>query len=139
MVKRKKPTEVARLAAGEIELVAALWRSGPVTISEAHAALGKPIGYTTVQTRLNRLVAKGVVEKTAARPAKYRAVIEPADVNRSDLDTLVGQVNEGSVVPLVAHLVRDRKVSPAELRELKQLIEQAERQNRKDPLAGDDA
>ena len=38
-----------------------LWREGAVSLSQAHRALGLPIGYTTVQTRLNRLVKKGIV------------------------------------------------------------------------------
>jgi hypothetical protein len=39
-------------------------------------------------------------------------------------------VNAGRVVPLVAHLVRDRELSAAEITELKQLIEEAERHSR---------
>lgn len=54
-----KKTKTACLAAGEMEMMQMLWREGGVTISEARRALDRPIGYTTVQTRLNRLVAKG--------------------------------------------------------------------------------
>jgi hypothetical protein len=43
------------------------------------------------------------------------------------------RVSEGSVVPLVAHLVRDRTLSAAEIAELKLLIAEAERQGRKSP------
>ena len=42
---------------------------------EAHQALGRPIGYTTMQTRLNRLVVKGVVTRLEERPARYAAVL----------------------------------------------------------------
>ncbi len=54
-----KNRKLPRLSAGEMEIVQMLWRAGAVTLSEAHAALERPIGYTTVQTRLNRLVEKG--------------------------------------------------------------------------------
>jgi len=68
-VVRKK---ISRLGVGELEVLEMLWRDGPVNLSEAHVALGQAIGYTTVQTRLNRLVKKGVVKKSTERPARFR-------------------------------------------------------------------
>ena len=120
--------KVPRLQAGELEILEMLWRQGALSLSEAHTALGQPIGYTTVQTRLNRLVKKGLVERSAERPARYQAVITRDQVGRQDIETLLEHVSEGSVVPLVAHLVRDRRLTPTELAELKQLIAQAEEQ-----------
>jgi predicted transcriptional regulator len=107
-----------------------LWRAGSVTILEAQQALGQPIGYTTVQTRLNRLVAKGFVQKSAARPAKYSATLTPDEVRERDLDVLVDRVSEGRVTPLVAHLLDRNDLSVAELKELKQLIQEAEQRAR---------
>src|SRR5262245_32167386 len=120
-----------RLTSGELEILAALWRTGPATISEVHAALGQPIGYTTVQTRLNRLVTKVVVTKSDERPAHYRAAFGPEEVSRRDLEVLVRRVNSGQVVPLVAYLVRDRTLTRDEINDLRQLIDEAELQARK--------
>jgi predicted transcriptional regulator len=104
-----------------------LWQAGPVTILEAQQALGLPIGYTTVQTRLNRLVKKGVAARTKRRPAKYSAALSPDEVRESDLDLLVEQVSEGRVAPLVAQLLQRQALSREELTELKELIAAAER------------
>jgi BlaI family transcriptional regulator, penicillinase repressor len=120
--KRKLP----RLSAGEMEIVQMLWRAGPASLSAAHAALERPIGYTTVQTRLNRLVEKGVVSRTTDRPALYAAVIAPEEVSARHIDLLLERVSDGSVVPLVAHLGRDRALSADEIAELKELIAVAE-------------
>jgi predicted transcriptional regulator len=112
-----------------------LWRDGPVTISEAQAGLGRTIGYTTVQTRLNRLVDKGVVTRTADRPARYRAAVSAADVSAGHLNLLLERVSGGSIVPLVAHLMKGRKLSPEEIVALRKLIaesEQASRPRRKE-------
>ena len=125
--RRKTP----RLSAGEMEILQMLWREGSVSLSAAQAALGREIGYTTMQTRLNRLVEKGVVTRTAERPAQYAAAVKPEDVSARHLDLLMERVSEGSVVPLVAHLVRDRALSAGEIAELKLLIAEAERQGRK--------
>jgi predicted transcriptional regulator len=119
-----------RLGAGELEILEMLWRRQPVSISQAHEALGRRIGYTTVQTRLNRLVEKKLARKTGSHPALYRAAINPEEVSRQDLDLLVDRVTSGRVAPLVAHLVKDRRLSAEEIQELKQLIEEVERQNR---------
>ena len=127
MTKRK----MARLSAGEMEMLQVLWRQGPATLSEAQAGLGRAIGYTTVQTRLNRLTVKGAVTRTADRPARYAAAIAPEEVSARHLDLLLERVSDGSVVPLVAHLVRDRRLSADEIAELKQLIADAERQGKK--------
>jgi predicted transcriptional regulator len=108
-----------------------LWRDGAVSLSEAQSGLGREIGYTTVQTRLNRLVDKGLVRRSPDRPARYQAAVEPEAVSAGHLDLLLERVSEGSVVPLVAHLVRDRRLSPQEIAELKRLIAEAERAGRK--------
>lgn len=127
------PDPTPRLAAGEMELLSVLWRTGPVTISEAHKAFDQPIGYTTMQTRLNRLVKKGVVRRDDARPSKYHAVTKPDDVGRADLNMLVEHVSDGRVAPLVAHLVRDRKLTQSEFDELRDLLADAEKQLKKTP------
>ncbi len=57
-----------------MEIVQMLWAAGAATLSEAHAALKRPIGYTTVQTRLNRLVKSG---SSRARPTGPRAMRPP--------------------------------------------------------------
>ena len=120
-----------RLAAGELEILEMLWRMENVSISQAHEALGRRVGYTTVQTRLNRLVEKRLVRKSGAHPAIYRAAIQPEEVSRQDLDTLIDRVTAGRVVPLVAHLVKDRDLTAEEIQELRRLIDEVERQNRR--------
>src|SRR5437660_9303099 len=90
-----------RLTRGELQILQMLWREERVTIAGAHQALAEPIGYSTVQTRLNRLVGKGLVRKTKDTPTRYEAAIQPEDVVESELRTLVQEVS-GGVVPLVA-------------------------------------
>jgi BlaI family transcriptional regulator, penicillinase repressor len=126
MAKRGKSR---RLSAGELEILQMLWRDGPVTLSEAQRGLRRAIGYTTVQTRLNRLVEKGVVTRTSQRPAMYRAAVAAEDVSAGHLNLLLERVSGGSIVPLVAHLMKDRRLSPEELDALKKLISESEHQD----------
>lgn len=115
-----------RLGAGELELLEVLWRLGAVTIAEAQAGLDREQGYTTVQTRLERLVAKGVAAKSKNRPARYSAAVSREEISRDDLKTLVRRVTQGSVVPLIAHLVNDRALTSDEVQQIRDLIAQAE-------------
>jgi predicted transcriptional regulator len=119
--------QTARLSAGELEIMQMLWREGELTLAEAQKTFGRTIGYTTMQTRLNRLVEKGVVAKSEHRPAKYRAVSDPEDVGARHIDLLLERVCEGSVLPLMTHLLRRRRLSREDIAELKHLIAEAER------------
>ena len=120
-----------RLGTGELELMEVLWREGSVTITEALSGLGREQGYTTVQTRLERLVTKGVAAKTTTRPAKYSPAITEEQVSRDDLKVLVRRVTRGRVVPLIAHLVNDRPLTSQEVDQIRALITKAEARNRR--------
>ena len=116
-----------KLSPGEMELMSLLWEQGPLTIAAAHSALQREIGYTTVQTRLNRLVEKGLATRSSARPAEYSAAVSADAIGANHLDILVDRVAGGNVVPLVAHLVDDRALTQQEVDELKKIIADAER------------
>lgn len=119
----KKPTHVAP---GDLEILSLLWDHGPLTLAEAHEQFERPLGYTTVQTRLNRLVDKGLVRRSKERPARYEAAVTREAVSGEALRTLRERVAGGSVVPLVARLLDDPHLSQSEIQELRELLEQAE-------------
>ncbi|MEL6106580.1 MAG: BlaI/MecI/CopY family transcriptional regulator [Planctomycetota bacterium] len=115
-----------RLSSGELDLMDLLWREGPLTLAKAHELFGASrVGYTTMQTRLNRLVEKGLASKSG-RPAAYDAAVDRESIQAGHLDQLISKLAGGSVVPLVAQLMQSRQISPEELSELKQLIRDAE-------------
>lgn len=115
-----------RLSSGELDLMDLLWREGPLTLAQAHAKYGvDSVGYTTMQTRLNRLADKGLATKEG-RPAEYNAAVPREKIQAGHLDQLISKLAGGSVVPLVAQLMQDRKISRDELDELKRLVSEAE-------------
>ncbi len=123
----KKKNGTGRVSSGEMEILRMLWTHAGVGLAEAQNSLGRPIGYTTIQTRLNRMVDKGLVTRSSQRPATYRAAIKPEKVSASFLDLLLEHVSGGNVVPLVAHLMKKRSLSAKDIAELKLLIAEAER------------
>ncbi len=115
------------LTEGELELMQILWQLGPVTILEAQKGFDRPIEYPTVQTRLNRLVEKGLARKSRTRPAKYSSAIEKSQASAGHLNILLDRVAGGSVVPLISQLLEEHSLSEAELDALKTLICRKER------------
>ncbi len=126
-MKRKPKTEVPPLTPWELELMQVLWKNDGLTILQAQQEFTRPIGYTTVQTRLNRLVDKGLAEKSPERPTKYRAAVNPDAVSAGHLDLLRERVAGGSVVPLIAQLMQESELTPTEIAALKKLVEEQER------------
>ncbi len=119
-----------RLLASELEILEMLWRENSVTIVEGQRGLGRKVGYTTVQTRLNRMVKKGLVKRSRTKPARYSAALAAKDVANNDLDLLLDKVSDGSVLPLVTHLFKSRTLTSEEIKEVKQLIKEAEKKNK---------
>jgi predicted transcriptional regulator len=118
-----------RISAGDMELLSMLWEHGPLTLPEAHGRFsqyGQPVAYTTMQTRLNRLVAKGAIRRSSERPAHYEAVVKPEEVSGRQIDMLLSKVTRGKVVPLISHLISGSALSRGEIEELKRLIAEAE-------------
>ena len=128
MLQKKKKQKFPQLTAWEMEIMQVLWKTGGATIATARESLNRSIGYTTVQTRLNRLVDKGLAVKTATRPTQYQPAVAPDDVSAGHLDLLVRRVSDGHVVPLIAQLMKDHEFTKAEIAALKRLIDEQEQQ-----------
>ena len=122
----KKRGANPRPTSPEMELLGVLWTYGPSSIAEVHQRFGKA-AYTTVQTRLNRLVDKKLADRSSDRPAKYSAAVRREEVSAGHLGLLVERLAGGRIVPLVAQLVSDRKLTSEEIVELKELIAAAEK------------
>ena len=125
----RRPKAV-RLSSGELEILSMLWEEGPLTVAQAHERFGRygsPIGYPTMQTRLNRLVEKGHLHRNGRRPAEYKATITPQQVSAGHFRQILDAVGPQKLVPLVAHLISERSLSAAEIDDLKSLLAQAEK------------
>ena len=125
----KKLGEI-RLLASELEILQTLWSGDGLTIVEVQRRLSKSAGYTTVQTRLNRMVQKGFVKRSRQTPSRYSAAVSQEEATSVDLNMLLNRVSQGQVLPLVAQLLGDRSLSEEEYAELRQLIDEVEQRSR---------
>jgi len=125
--------DLAGLGDRELDLMQELWRQGEATVAEVQqslAARGAPLAYTSVQTMLNRLEAKGLVARTSRdRAYVYRALAAEPSVVGSLIQRLAGRFFKGNVERLASHLV-GADLSEEELDRLQAAIE-AERSRRR--------
>ena len=108
----------------ELEVMEVLWERGSATVAEVREALEDEMAYTTVLTVLRRLEEKGfVAHDEEGRAHRYRPLVERAQARESALERLTKKLFQGSPELLLTHLVSQKKLSEAELRRLRDLVE----------------
>jgi BlaI family penicillinase repressor len=120
---------------GELEILRVLWDKGSLPLSGLCEELRKEreMATTTVATMLRVMLDKRLVRrKGAARGAEWSAVVSRDATARSMVGKLVDGIFDGSAERLVAHLVEGGGLSPAELGELRKLIDAGAKAARKD-------
>jgi BlaI family penicillinase repressor len=125
MAKKKQP---AKLSIGEMRLMSVLWKCGPLKLSEAYQQQPGEVGYTTIQTQLNRLVEKGAVARSKTRPTRYRALVQPDVASAGMLQLLTDTLGGGSVIPLVEQLILQSPLTKEDIQELRQILNRAGKQ-----------
>jgi predicted transcriptional regulator len=104
-----------------------LWRCGEGTVHDVVDALPKQVAYTTALTMLRILEQKGYVEHVphpaGGRAHLYRPTTAEESVRRNHVRDLVDRVFGGSAEELVTGLLRDEKLTRAELETLRAQID----------------
>ena len=111
----------------ELEVLKVLWDQGPSTVRDVLTHLhesGRQVAYTTVQTLLTRLEQKRLVRSDKSDIAHvFRSRVSRERITQSRLKSLVQQLYDGAVGPLVLQLVRDESLTASEVEELQSLID----------------
>jgi predicted transcriptional regulator len=114
----------------ELEVLKALWECGPGTVRALKEALGRQgrgWAYTTVQTLLQRLEAKGHVRSDKGGPAHvYRAAVTRERLLGQRLRDLADQLCGGAASPLLLALVEAGRFTPEEIQRLRRLLDELE-------------
>jgi len=114
----------------ELAVLKVLWKRGPSTIREI-TDLRYPGGgtshYSTVQKLLERLSSKGCVRRRPeGRSNVYSAAVQRGELVARRLRETADKLCDGSLAPLLTHLVRDPGLSSEEITALRRLIERAD-------------
>ncbi len=113
------------ISPAELSVLKILWDMRPMTVREVCDALDKQRwAYTTVQTLLNRLMAKGVVRREAEGNAhRYSPSVSRNRLLASRLKELAEQLCDGAASPLIAALVGTGRFTREELDGFRKLLD----------------
>jgi predicted transcriptional regulator len=122
-----RPTEA------ELAILRVLWDRGPSTVRDVTDALRdeRGTGYTTTLKLLQIMTDKGLVRRDdTARSHVYEAVLPAEETQRQLVRDLLDRAFGGSAQQLVVQALSARRASKQELAEIRQLLEELERQTK---------
>ena len=117
---RPRPTD------SELAILTILWERGPSTVRQVHEALAgtRDTGYTTTLKLMQIMADKGLVTRNeSARTHVYAAVASEQQTQRQLVKDLVDRAFGGSAAALVLQALNAEGATPAELREIRKLID----------------
>ncbi|MFN3192187.1 MAG: BlaI/MecI/CopY family transcriptional regulator [Aureliella sp.] len=120
---------------GETEVLKALWKILKGSVGEIHATIceERDMDYSTVQTYVRRLEAKGYLDaQRIGRNKIYRAAVERQEVLGEAIDDFVDRMFDGQLLPMVRQLVDSRGVSPEEIKDLMKLVKELQKEQKND-------
>jgi BlaI family penicillinase repressor len=127
--------KTATLTQVELEFMQVIWPAGEVTTEDVQNALageGRALADGSVRKVLGILVQKGYLSRRReGRAFLYKPTVPQGQAQRSMLLDLVKRAFGGSAALMVAALLESSTVRDKELREIKRLIAQREREGKK--------
>lgn len=118
------PTDV------ELEILNVLWDRGPSTVRQVHNTLApeKGTGYSTTLKMMQVMHEKGLVRRDeSVRPQVYRPTESQRKTQMRMVDRLVHGAFGGAMSKLLVHAIGSKRISSEELNEIKQIIQQREK------------
>lgn len=123
------PDEQSMLTEVELELMLILWQLGEGSVRNVLAALPKSrnMAYTTASTIIRIMEKKGHVESRKQGKAHiYTPLFSKEEYESRTLGYVVERLFDKTPSSLVARLVNDKKLSAAELEEIRKLLDEGE-------------
>jgi BlaI family penicillinase repressor len=122
VVLNKQPIPDAELA-----VLKALWDSGPNTARGLAQALYRQCGESeigAVHSLLRRLESKRLVKRDrSGHVHQFAAAVSRETLAGRELEATARKLSDGSLAPLIVHLVENQRLSKAEIDELRQVLE----------------
>jgi BlaI family penicillinase repressor len=129
MKRQTKTTDALQLPTeAELEILNILWARGPSTVRDVHDASSKDTGYTTILKQMQVMAEKGLLERSEQfRSHVYVPRIAKGQTQQRLARNLVQRAFDGSAKSLVLGALSAQKVSAAELKEIRQMLDEFEK------------
>jgi len=110
----------------ELEILQVLWQYGPSTVRFVNDKLNeqkREVNYMSTQKLMLIMLDKGFLTKDASQMTHvYEAAIDESKTKGYLLDRVVDNLFNGSASSLMMQLLGNKKISPEEMEEFKELI-----------------
>ena len=107
----------------ELDILAVLWRLGPMTVREVHEALDKNSGYTTTLKQMQLMTEKGLVTRSERFRSHVYEASAPKEQTRKEIaGDLLKRAFDGSAKSLVMGALSAQPASSEELEAFVQLL-----------------
>ena len=123
----------ARPTEAELEILTVLWTNGASTVREVHEEINgrRPTQYTTVLKQLQIMAAKNLVQRDEQQRAHVYKAAQPREWTQRQLaGDLLQRAFGGSARSMLMGALSARKASRDELAEIRQLLDEYEKENR---------
>ena len=118
------------LANSELAVMDLLWSSKSLTAREIREQLypdETKAQHGTVQRLLQRLEEKGFVKKDKSSFVhQFSATMDRQSYAGMQLEKLGDRLTEGSLAPMITHLVEEKKISTEEISRIRAILDQLE-------------
>ena len=111
----------------ELKVMEILWREGDLTAGQIAKVLKEETGWNrnTTYTVIKKCIDKGAVQRIEPKFLS-KAVVSREDVQAYETEELVGRMFNGSKKQFFAALLSGNSLTPDEIQELKDMINNAE-------------
>jgi predicted transcriptional regulator len=125
MPKLPRPTE------SEIAILGVLWRRGPSTVRQVLGDMPDGTGYTTILKLMQIMTDKKLLLRDEQeRSHVYRAAVPESQTLRGLAGDLLDRAFGGSAQKLLVAALSAKRATSAELKEMRRLLEDAEKKER---------
>jgi predicted transcriptional regulator len=116
-----------RLTKAELRVMNVLWKNGDISAKKVREILGEEIGWkrTTTYTIISKCIEKNAIERI--EPGFIcRALITKEQAREYETTELINQMYDGAANSLIASILGKKNLSPEEIKQLKQMVDELE-------------
>lgn len=120
-------TNIPKISDGEYEIMKIIWKNNPIKSQKivSEVAMYNDWSDKTIKTMINRLLKKEALGyKKDGKAYLYYPLIKEIDYKKMENQSFLKRVYNGSINAMFVHFIKDMKLSPQEIDELKNLLDE---------------
>ena len=121
--------KIPKISDAEWEVMNIVWEKSPISTNEIAAKLAAQTSWhnSTIRTLIKRLTKKKALScHSQGKHYFYEPKVKRGECIKVESQSFLERVFGGAPTPMLAHLVKNTKLSTGEIAELKQILEEKE-------------